>query len=563
MLTQEESSVLKRYNKAVCHLHYALRTSKSLGLILGSGVSRSLKLPLWPELLETVRREVGFDGRSLGGAEPYRGEQLFQYFRAGKLKNYAPASAAVAEAAVHTEWRKIVSKALYGNFLDDFGDPSAQAFKLAIEKHPYIAALASVALELDLVVTHNFDDALEEAISAAPNSSLAKHIRSYSFWKPDPFLRRGLVNIYHPNGFIPLCDRKGSESFILTEANFADHLANTSNLESSFLLSHLSSRTWLIVGHSLGDATLKNALRIHANRRPGHVSYYVHWLGDDEVLTPGQQDAIQEANFSTYNLVTLFLKSNEINALLQLIGRSEDDLHNEISNAGFCSRFVYYICGTVSAGKSTVLSHLRNVATVEEWPERMPAAMNRPSTELERPQEEAIDVKLEDAIWRKNEEVGKVKVGIVAVDRGPLDFIAFPNEEGESAQDVAKKRYGVVLKRISRKCFKDFCEGQVVLVMSGLESLLKRQVQRGREEKGDDASFSKTRKYLARQSDLISDIYQLPISEMSFVHGDECSVGTSLQAVLRIVHFAPYRPFDVAKRLGEYLQEDSCDRSST
>jgi dephospho-CoA kinase len=552
-MTQEalERSLLSRYTKPICHLHYALSTEK-LGLMLGAGVSNELKIPSWKRLLDAVEEQIQFDGKDNQAPESYRGEQLYQYFRRAHAKQLTEVGRRITQAKVDSDWRKMVSDILYRKFLIE-GRVSSEKFKAAIDAHPYFRDLAKIAGNLELAISHNFDDALELAIATEPSNSRPNNRRYHAFWRPEPFLRQRMLNVYHPNGYIPNTGLKGSDSIILTESNFADLLANTNDAESSFLLSHLSYKTWLIIGHSLADGTLKNALRLHANRRPGHVSYFVHWVKDGEAeLSPKQRGAIREANFATYNLVTLFLSSPEIGALLRLVNKSADDLHCELSAAGLQSRHVYYICGAVSSGKSTVLSHLRSMATIEEWPDRMPVSMSRPSTELGSREEQDIDAKLEDAIWRKNEEIKKIKVGLVAVDRAPLDFIAFPRDENESAVQVARKRHGDVLKRLAQNGFKDLCEGQVILVEADPETLLERQIQRGRRSRKQGLKSGRARAYLARQSNLMRAIYQKAIDQGSTVRGDGCSLTSCLQDVIRIIHFGDYRLFDFAQRLKDY-----------
>lgn len=555
MLDNSEKLLLKRYVKAICHLNYALKTSRKLGLILGAGISDDLEIPTWKRLLDSMEPKVEFDGKDHRGPESYRGEQLFQFFRMARSKELAWGEREITEAGVNSDWRKIVSEILYEKYLID-GEINTQKFTEAIDRHPYFRPLAKVARELELVVSHNFDNALEWAIATDPSNPRAENRRYNAFWKPDPFLRQGMVNVYHPNGFSPIAGLKGSDSIILTEANFADHLANTNNVESNFLLSHLSNKTWIIVGHSLADGTLKNALRLHAIRRPGHVNYFIHWIADGEIpLSDKQKAAIQEANFSTYNLVTLFLTSSEIGALFCLIDRSEEDLHADMSAEDLPSRYTYYICGAVSSGKSSILSHLRSLATVEEWPDRMPMAMNRASTNLDEGQEAEIDKKLEDALWRKNEEIGKTRVGIVAVDRAPLDFIAFPKEEGETATQVARRRHERVLRRLERQEFKDLCDGQIIVVQSQPDVLLERQIQRGRRPSNEDVRSGEALQYLRRQQDSMLQIYRDAIEKKSSVRGDCCSIAICLQDVMRIVHFEDYSPFDFAGRLREYLSD--------
>jgi hypothetical protein len=317
-------SIAQRYAKAICHLNRA-RSAQRLGLILGSGVSVDLGIPQWTDLINRVDSKLGYD--SQGAPESYRAEQLFQHHKKQRAAALGWDIGDRLDALVAAGWRELVAQCLYAVFLDQDGKLSTEEYEKKIKQHIYLRSLGKLARRAQLVVTHNFDDALEYSIDLDPSSvDTPLNRRYYSFWRPEPFLRRGMVNIYHPNGFTPLRrGPKGSESLILTEASFADHLANTNTEESSFLLRHLADKTCLIIGHSLSDGTLKNALRQHANQRPGHVNYYVHWdqqgeagLGDD------QRNAIREANFETYNLITIFANSLEISEILELITEESD-----------------------------------------------------------------------------------------------------------------------------------------------------------------------------------------------------------------------------------------------
>jgi len=420
MAAAAASPIAERYAKALCHLNHARRTQR-LGLILGSGVSDSLGIPKWKQLIEKLEEKLSYDSR--GAPESYSAEQLFQHYKKRKSHQLGWTKSDRLDAAITAGWRDVVGQCLYTNFRGKNGRPNQSAYKEKIKLHPYLSRLGRLAQDAQLVVTHNFDDALEVAIDLDPSMTAPPNRRYHTFWKPEPFLRRGMVNIYHPNGFTPLRRGiKGSENLVLTEASFADHLANTNTEESHFLLRHLADKTCLIIGHSLSDGTLKNALRQHANQRPGHVNYYVHYSRHGEVdLSADQRSAIREANFETYNLVTIFASSSDIAEILQMVSMSEGDLEGLLAHHSMVSRYVYYIVGAVSSGKSTTLRHLRDLATIEEWPSHMPTVMNRPSLGLKKTQEAMIDEQLENAIWIKNSEIRDIKTGIVAVDRAPLE----------------------------------------------------------------------------------------------------------------------------------------------
>lgn len=553
-----EDSVLKRHLKAVCHLNYAVHLTegtkkrRQLGFILGAGVSNDLKIPGWQKLLDAIEAELGYTSSNKDGPQSYRGEQLFQYFRQKELSQLEIVERDVREASINTSWRKIVSKHLYENYQKD-GKEDLDAFKDAIREHAYLKELARIAMDLDLVITHNFDSALELALSIT-ESDRPQNRRFNSFWKPDPLLRSDVLNIYHPNGYTPTEGFKGSDSVVLTEANFADHLANTNNAETHFLLGHLSNKTWLMIGHSLADSTLKNALRLHAGRRPGHISYFVHFVPEGEdALTLEQRHAISEANFCTYNLYTLFLNSAEIGALLRLIRKSASELKTDITFCGLNHRFVYYICGAVSSGKSTVLSHLRSFATVEEWPDAMPSAMNKLSVDTTESEKEKINEDLSGAIFKKNDEINDTKIGIIAVDRAPLDFVAFPDVDGESPQMTARKRYRKVLGPFVEANFTNLCPGQVIVIKADSTTLLERQIQRGRPPQANDPRLIKAKNALAHQQSVILDIYQSAVDAGSMADGDCCTIAECVQDVIRIMLFGEYRPFPFKDRLDAYL----------
>jgi hypothetical protein len=540
--------IAKRYAKALCHLNHARRTQR-LGLILGAGVSDDLKIPRWKDLIGMLERQLNYD--SGGAPESYRAEQLFQHYRKKKTDELGWPIDEKLDAAITAGWREVVAKCLYKNFCASNGKLDMNAYKEKIKQHPYLSRLGKLAQEAQLVVSHNFDDALEVAIDLDPSISAPPNRRYHSFWRPEPFLRRGMVNIYHPNGFTPMRPGvRGSESLVLTEASFADHLANTNTEEAHFLLRHLADKTCLIIGHSLADGTLKNALRQHANLRPAHVNYYLHWSRRGEVsLSNSQKDAIREANFETYNLVTMFVDSSDIAEILRIVSMGEDELEGFLAHNSMVSRYVYYIVGAVSAGKSTTLRHLRDLATIEEWPSNMPIVMNRPSIGLKKVQEKSIDEQLEDAIWIKNCEIRNIKTGVVAVDRAPLDFIAFPTKGNESLGTTARKRGSAVLERLEISKLRDLCPGQVVVLQTEIEVLLARQLQRGGRTKPAEVADGSAGRYLERQQERLSTIYKVAIDAGSVAKTDRCSIALSVKSVARIIHFGDYRPFDFSKRL--------------
>jgi len=193
------------------------------------------------------------------------------------------------------------------------------------------------------------------------------------------------------------------------------------------------------------------------------------------------------------------------------------------------------------------------MTTVEEWPDRMPTAMNKLSVDASPLEKEDIDPKLEEAIWKKNEEISNTKVGLVAVDRAPLDFIAFPDTEDEKPTETAKKRHTKVLRRLEQQGFNSLNQGQVILVIADPKTLLERQMQRGRRSTDDDLRSQRAEKLLCKQQNLMKEIYETAINEGSHVRGDCCSIATCVQDVIRIIYFGDYKPFAFKFRLDTYI----------
>lgn len=548
MPTPSLPPLLNRYVKALCHLNCARKTRR-LGLILGAGVSQDLEIPDWKKLLSCLEDKLDYPGSA--DPEMYRAEQLFQHFRKVMVDKLGWKTEDPVDSAIVAGWRETVSSCLYSKFA--VGNKLDEAlYQRAINRHPYLTVLGRLARDAVLVVTHNFDDALEYSIDLyEPKSPPLPGRRYHSFWRPEPFLRAGMVNIYHPNGYTPLRKGlRGSENLVLTEGGFADHLANTNTEESHFLLRHLADKTCLIIGHSLADGTLKNALRQHANQRPAHVNYFVHWCKNGEAeLSKEQRNAIREANFETYNLITIFASSPEISEIVELISMDDRDLEDHLAAKSLASRYVYYLVGAVSAGKSTALRHLRDLATVEEWPSRMPIEMNRQSMGLNNSLSRRIDKKLASAIWQKNSEIRDIKVGVVAVDRAPLDFVAFPRKKSETMSQTARERAKTVLDRFAENDLRDICPGQVIVLQAEPRALASRQLKRGNRATLKEMESGATERYVTKQQRILLELYKAAIRSGSSISAKGLPVRTFVKAVARIIHLEPYVPFDFARRL--------------
>jgi hypothetical protein len=196
-----------------------------------------------------------------------------------------------------------------------------------------------------------------------------------------------------------------------------------------------------------------------------------------------------------------------------------------------------------------LLRHLRDLVTVEEWPARMPAEMNYQSIGLKESVGQKIDQRLEEAIWRKNSEVRDIKVGIVAVDRAPLDFIAFPTKKTETMGVIARKRTKAVLGRLAEQDLRDLCSGQVIVLCANPRALAYRQLRRGNRTTAAEVASGSTERYLKRQQEFLEVVYKSAIKAGGVVHTEDFSLAGFLKATARIIHLENYSPFEFSKRL--------------
>src|SRR5262249_472402 len=149
----------------------------------------SLGIPKWKQLIDKIDTRLGY--ASGGAPESYRAEQLFQCYKMQVEQELGWPSGERLNAAIASGWREVVAGCLYEKFRGKNGKLIQTSYERKVKSHPYLSRLGRLARDAQLVVTHNFDDALEVAIDCDPSVTAPPNRRYYSFWKPEPFLRRG------------------------------------------------------------------------------------------------------------------------------------------------------------------------------------------------------------------------------------------------------------------------------------------------------------------------------------------------------------------------------------
>jgi hypothetical protein len=315
------TDLLTHAPRAVAHLRAQLRR-KRLGLVFGSGTSKDLGFPDWKALVRKIARRRHVAARHLlkfiaspqhPKAMPLEERSLasitqilFGAYRAKsmrRLKLSEPLSF-LCEQEIRTEWMKIIHGARYEKV-------SPNTREKRIRQHSYIPAFLDIIKKAPMTVNYNFDDTLEKLLMFSRTDEEKVTTRGYeSTYEPNSQFKSESGVIYHPNGFLPSIFEDGaSPDLIFSNESFRDQLISAASGQYVQLSNFLFRNTCLLVGLSLEDTTLQHLLRQSAVSHPGHVHYLVHFVNNDDRYDQAACSAIFEANFSCYNLYTLFLNN--------------------------------------------------------------------------------------------------------------------------------------------------------------------------------------------------------------------------------------------------------------
>jgi hypothetical protein len=479
----------KRLGRFLCHLFQRLCDNR-LNLVTGAGISVDAGVPAWTPLLQRLATRspalsADLDKHHASGLAPeYLGQIIYHRHCSDWDGDAEPH---LKDAVIKHDWVKSIHDAIYQNV--------PKTTEEILEKHPYLAELRDLTRKVPLVINFNFDDILSDALSHQAVSSPGVRDRSFTVtWHPPLVDRPKTTTIYHVNGYLPRVTlKKRSPELVFTEDSFAAAMARTPEVSGEYLFLRFVQNTMLIVGHSLGDSSLKNFLRRNRHQAPANHHYMIYWLKSEDEISPAQQNDIFEANLELYNLITVFLTSKEIAEFLRLLNSESRDIRDFLDDA--CpdrrSRFHYYIVGPVAAGKSTLLEQLRCFGTFEEWTRPPPKEMFLSFDKLTAEQQSQVSTFLYAELKEKNIRMANVDVGFHFMDRAPLDLYAF------SKNDDERKKKTLELKDLVTRD-KPLQMGEIVFVTAEGRELVMRNLGRGRlpDSSGDERYFEEQSNYL-------------------------------------------------------------------
>jgi hypothetical protein len=563
--TDVDKNLLQSYTRPIVHLRRQLEAGR-LVLIFGTGLTQQVGIPSWNKLNEEIAADDRVQGvkllgrplsetiddflahesretvaKLLSGAGPEETittQRLFECFKNKKYLNESPSEyhSPKLDASIYGEWRQIIREKLYKN---------AGLPEQILNKHTYLKSFLPIIQYMPLTVTYNFDDIIENALSA---DSLKKGVDSRQYeiiTSLQTLPRRKSAVIYHPNGYIPRNPmEEKSQEMVLSESEFANRILELTSGQYNSLLHVLSSNTCLFIGLSLKDSILKNLLKQSAMIAPGNYHYYINYYAQNSEK-PSDEDikSMEAADFETYNLRTLFLNNEELNSIGKLIHEGYDNAKKQLDNNAIIHfaeenkidiSFYFYIVGAIGVGKSTCVSHLRNLITHDEWHEdRLPdLARYWKTLESEEDKRRRVDEWIAKQFKQKNYDLIEMKLGISICDRCPLDPISFTPEN--KCQEKAQ----YLLNTISPNNVHQIKDGHIIYLWDDPEHLEIR-VKRSAKKYNKDS--------LAELQDRLNLIYNMP-----GVTKIDCrfqSFYEIMKRISRIIHMEEYEPAKIQERL--------------
>lgn len=526
-------SFLEQNTKTIVHLRKRIHDNL-LGLCFGAGIGADFGFPNWQTLVERIADHPAVMGRGLIKSTdnlPSQVQYLFHKFLNDSIKNIGNEhDPEIARRIAITNWVGIVHSCLYKNAIVNDTE---------MKNHPYLLSLIPLIKSATMTVNYNFDDSIERMIylfneEQSAGSDISFDDKGFEVvWQPSTQFRRPHGVIYHPNGFLPLEKTDGtSEHLIFMDQEFSDQLIDVGSGHYACLLNHLSKNTLVFLGLSLNDTTLRHLLRISARTNPGNIHYLIQWCNEENKPTLEQQKTIVDANFSVYNLVTLFYDTDEIKKLASFMVMSEAEFEmrcEEVDN-GVNTDYRYYITGPVGAGKSTMLSIIKCFTSFDEWVDRKHVLLAKPQGKLTDDERTNVDKWINNQFRKKNRRISNCKKSVLLIDRSPLDPLYFvKNEQALKERSVELMKYMVP----ENGNVKQIAPGHLIVLSCDTDMLGSRLAIRGKTYNNNEIDENRKR---------LLDFWE-PYN-VSFVNATHLTIAQTAKRILEIILFDTYTQVD-------------------
>jgi hypothetical protein len=158
-------------------------------------------------------------------------------------------------------------------------------------------------------------------------------------------------------------------------------------------------------------------------------------------------------------------------------------------------KYVFYVTGAMGVGKSTCLSHFFSMDTFDEWTQERLPALARDRKKLDSDERAAVDEWLLGEFYRKNWNLSEAKMGVLLVDRPPLDPLAFTD-----ADDWKKKARDLRNAIVRGQGRRPVQSGHVILLTGDPSELHARIIPQNKESTTE--TLTENQQFLERVYDL-------------------------------------------------------------
>ncbi|HHW3954414.1 TPA: SIR2 family NAD-dependent protein deacylase [Raoultella planticola] len=216
---------------------------ENLVLVLGAGISLDNKIPTWNELLKRLLARALEDTNENRKMVSTLFNEVF-----GPNALIAARYLKLHFDSVNTPLEKEIQRVLY-----EYYDEAESGNLKAIKK---LCISAGKSPGLDSVITYNYDDVLEQALTKADVGIKFKVIS-----KTGQHARHNELPIYHVHGYLPMQGKiEFDDSLVLSDESYHRQYVDLYHWSNMVQLNKFKDGNCLFIGHSFTDPNLRRLL---------------------------------------------------------------------------------------------------------------------------------------------------------------------------------------------------------------------------------------------------------------------------------------------------------------
>lgn len=242
----------------------AALNNRQLTLVCGAGVSISSGIPNWNDLLVNILNDTLFSNKQNSVKKNISAKQLLSSLPQSNL-----ILGKYLRILLKDDFEKAVQLNLYHATTSGSNSKKKSSYQnIDTDMLKAIVDLARPKRNgkcLDSIITFNFDDLIERALSQ-------HNIEYSSIWKEGQDRTTGALPIYHVHGYLPSNEEISEPNLVFSEEAYHSQFIDPYSWSNLIQLNTFSTNVCLFVGISLSDPNLRRLLDIswRKNRQRKH-----------------------------------------------------------------------------------------------------------------------------------------------------------------------------------------------------------------------------------------------------------------------------------------------------